>query len=271
MATKIKRYGFLTFLTFSFVSLFLLKDNCYAGNHVITPLPDSIQPPPPAPAPVSGPSYGCIGDTAIFDTDISVGCTPLWYYNDSLIASGDLPLQLVWWEPGVINISLFRSCNGQTVFMDSVSVIITAVPEVFLGNDTILNEGDSLILDAQNPGAHYQWSTGDTTRFLTVREAGEYSVTVSNSCGSDADTIVVDIETGISQKHGTDFSVVFRRGNYLFINTQKEAAYLKIIDLSGRVLYKGRFKDRIYLPKNQFYIIEVLFRDGKIKRGLFFK
>ena len=271
MTAENKRYEILIFLIISFVTLFLINENCYADKSVVTHLPDSIQPPPPAPSPVSGPTNGCVGDTAIFEADISMGCTPLWYYNDSLIAAGDLPLQLVWWEPGIINISLFRSCDGQTVFIDSVPVLVTAVPQVFLGNDTIINEGDSLILDAQNPGSQYLWSTGDTTRLITVWEAGEYSVTVSNSCGSDADTIVVDIETGISQVPGTDFPEVVRRGDYLLIKTQKEAAYLKIVNLNGRVLYSGKFKERVSLPDDQYYIIEVVFRDGKTKRGLFFK
>jgi gliding motility-associated-like protein len=46
-------------------------------------------------------------------------------------------------------------------------------------------------LDAQNPGASYLWSTGDTTQFLLAASPGQYSVTVSTNCGTAADTILI--------------------------------------------------------------------------------
>jgi hypothetical protein len=53
---------------------------------------------------------------------------------------------------------------------------------------------DSLTLD---PGAFasYRWSTGDTTRSITIRKAGTYFVTVSNQQGCSAVSSAVYIET----------------------------------------------------------------------------
>ena len=64
--------------------------------------------------------------------------------------------------------------------------------EVELGPEQNLEcNGDSVVLDAQNPGANYLWSTGDTTQTLRVVTPGAYSVTVSSNCGSNSDTVIV--------------------------------------------------------------------------------
>lgn len=74
-------------------------------------------------------------------------------------------------------VTLPNGCSGE--FSANVSLI--APPTVALGADTVLCEGQVLQLDAGNPGSTYLWSTGQTSRLLSVREAGSYSVTVSNS------------------------------------------------------------------------------------------
>ncbi len=46
-------------------------------------------------------------------------------------------------------------------------------------------------LNAQNPGATYQWSTGANSQTITITAPGTYSVTVDGPCGSGTDTIVI--------------------------------------------------------------------------------
>jgi gliding motility-associated-like protein len=64
---------------------------------------------------------------------------------------------------------------------------------VSLGPDTIrlCDVGGSYLLNAQNPGASYLWSTGATTQSITVNTPGIYSVTVSGTCGTGTDRVVV--------------------------------------------------------------------------------
>lgn len=64
---------------------------------------------------------------------------------------------------------------------------------VSLGPDTVYlcDVGGSYVLNAQNPGASYLWSTGATTQTITVNSPGLYSVTVNGSCGSGNDEIVL--------------------------------------------------------------------------------
>lgn len=58
------------------------------------------------------------------------------------------------------------------------------------GNRVSLCEGDSLRLTADNGFAAYEWSTGDTTRAITVDTAGEYTCRVYNQFGCFREDVV---------------------------------------------------------------------------------
>lgn len=64
-------------------------------------------------------------------------------------------------------------------------------PVVELGPDTVLCDGEVLMLDAANPGATYSWSNGATTRTIPVTRPGNYSVQVSNGLCQRTDAIAV--------------------------------------------------------------------------------
>ena len=61
---------------------------------------------------------------------------------------------------------------------DSVQLTVYPVPLVDLGNDTTLCGPASLILDAGNPGAIYEWSTGETSQQIEVF-AGAQTISVT--------------------------------------------------------------------------------------------
>ena len=87
-----------------------------------------------------------------------------------------------------------NGCKGA----DTIIVIINSVPQVDLGPDVTLGTGNSIILDAKNPGVVYLWSTNETTQMIIVDTPGKYFVTVTtdSSCvGSD--TVNVDMQSGI--------------------------------------------------------------------------
>jgi cyclophilin family peptidyl-prolyl cis-trans isomerase len=52
-----------------------------------------------------------------------------------------------------------------------------------LGNDTVLTDQLSFILDAGNQGAAYEWSTGETTQTIEINQSAIYWVKVS-ACGN---------------------------------------------------------------------------------------
>jgi gliding motility-associated-like protein len=67
------------------------------------------------------------------------------------------------------------------------------VANVDLGDDmTIDCEEYPILLDAQNPGSSYLWSTGETTQTINVSQSGLYRVTVTTECGIITDEIAIE-------------------------------------------------------------------------------
>jgi gliding motility-associated-like protein len=60
-----------------------------------------------------------------------------------------------------------------------------------LGADSSLCQGDVFVIGdtLPNPGTTYEWSTGDTTATIEATQSDTYSLTLTNECGTVADTI----------------------------------------------------------------------------------
>ena len=67
---------------------------------------------------------------------------------------------------------------------------------VDLGPDILACEGDVVTIPAGISGVDYLWQDGSTASSFSTSVSGEFILQVSNTCGDDTDTIVVDI-------HGT--------------------------------------------------------------------
>ena len=75
-------------------------------------------------------------------------------------------------------------CTG----LDTIIVTIHPQPDVNLGNDTIICEGESLLIDAQIDGFVYAWSNIKVSKSIKIGENGIYEVTVTDSSGTCSDT-----------------------------------------------------------------------------------
>lgn len=64
---------------------------------------------------------------------------------------------------------------------DSIAVAVNPVPNINLGPDLFLCEGDVHALSVPSGFASYAWSTGSTNASIAVAQGGTYSVTVTNS------------------------------------------------------------------------------------------
>jgi len=77
---------------------------------------------------------------------------------------------------------------------DTAQITVNSLPIVNLGNDTAFCAGSpfAAVLDAQNPGATYQWQDNSALQTFTATQAGTYTVVVTdvNSCSS-SDTLLV--------------------------------------------------------------------------------
>ena len=95
-------------------------------------------------------------------------------------------------------------CGVTTTVYDTTTVTIIGVPNVNLGNDTTLCQGQTLILNAGYAGATYLWSTGANTQTINVNTNGTYWVDLSIGACADTDTIVVNFVPGPVVNLGND-------------------------------------------------------------------
>lgn len=81
--------------------------------------------------------------------------------------------------------------DGDCSTTASVEVTVQDLPTVDLGGDETICEGESITLDAGNPGADFEWSDNSTGQTLDVTDAGTYTVTVTEGTCSASDTVEV--------------------------------------------------------------------------------
>jgi hypothetical protein len=78
---------------------------------------------------------------------------------------------------------------------DTVQIFTHTVPQVNLGNDTLVCPNVTLVLDAGNPGDSYLWDNGTTQQTRAVSETGTYFAQVTNPFGcKNADTVKIIVK-----------------------------------------------------------------------------
>jgi hypothetical protein len=121
-----------------------------------------------------------------------------------------------------VTVKNIANCKGS----DTVNVTFHPLPIVNLGNDTAFCYGNTLTLNAGNPGASYLWSTNSTSQTIDVNATGNYNVVVTSiySCvGSDNINILVkDPPSGIiNAVHGDTATYTFN-----ILNPQYVTGYI---------------------------------------------
>jgi gliding motility-associated-like protein len=87
--------------------------------------------------------------------------------------------------------------NSGCIATDSINIKVNSSPMVTLPIDTILCQGSIVKLVAPYmPNTNILWSTGSTDTVIYVSAAGNYSVTISNACGSATDDVTVSLMMG---------------------------------------------------------------------------
>ncbi|QRR02961.1 PKD domain-containing protein [Dyadobacter sandarakinus] len=87
----------------------------------------------------------------------------------------------------------FNGPKGECYSADTIEITLRKPPAFTLGADTTLCRDSSIVLTVSSDRwIEFNWSTGETTRDITVGQAGTYSVTVKdrNDC-FNADTLTV--------------------------------------------------------------------------------
>jgi hypothetical protein len=157
--------------------------------------------------------------------------------------------------------------TGNPAYKD---VIVFYEPDVFLGNDTTILQGQSLVLDAGNPGSEYLWSTGETTQTIVVNTSGTYSVNVTNPCGSASDEIEVSVYVGIDEslKTGTCFSAYLSGKKLILQDLPGDIENIRVYSVTGTLMFEGRPADEISLAGHGIYIVRATGRDKNCTRKI---
>ena len=116
---------------------------------------------------------------------------------------------------GLYAVQVRNSCGEAS---DSVMLTFEQSPEVSLGLDTLLCEGEILLLDATWPRAAYLWQDGSVEPVLVVNEAGSYSVQLATDCGEAEDQLRVDYEDAPAISLPPDTLIC--EGQFLLIDLQ---------------------------------------------------
>jgi hypothetical protein len=91
--------------------------------------------------------------------------------------------------------------DGENTVSGQTTVSVNPLPVVDLGEDTTVCENEVVTLDAENPGASYLWSTGETTQTIMVDTTGIgfgsvevwVEVTTAESC-MKSDNIIIQFD-----------------------------------------------------------------------------
>jgi hypothetical protein len=157
----------------------------------------------------------CAGEAATFKVQ-ATGTAPMEYYwrkdegSGSWSSSAEYTIPAVsLGDAGSYDVLIRNECYPSGVESNNATLTVHPLPSVSLGEDMHICEGSDLVLDAGAGLAKYEWSTGETTRTITVNDAFEYSVTVTdiNNC-SNSDKILISLDPKIpSVDLGNDLTI----------------------------------------------------------------
>lgn len=146
---------------------------------------------------ITGPTETCDIMPLTYTIHRTPGCAkPLQWLVDSskavimtyLTDSSILLLPKVYGTISIIG--KFLECDN---VRDTIKLLVAATSDyIDLGNDTTICTGATLALDAGAGFTNYKWQRGESTRSITINEAGKYWVQAEGSCGQLlSDTIIV--------------------------------------------------------------------------------
>jgi len=160
---------------------FCIITNC--GDTLIRTLQLNIAAGSAASVTSSGPVSFCTGDSVVLTA--SPGNSYLW-------STGETTRSITVNSTDNYSVTVTGSCGTSTA---SQSVLAEPLPSAVItaNGPLVFCQGNSVVLSAA-AGGNYLWSTGETSASVIVGSSGTYILSVSNSCGFDSDTVVVEVD-----------------------------------------------------------------------------
>lgn len=227
---------------------------------------------PDTPAAIVGDDNVCVMSTGIYSTQVGEGENCQWKVDGMIQSSDSTYLSYYWDTPGwhTIEVNAINDCGLSTP--SSLQVYVYDWPQVDLGNDTTIFEGQALVLDAGNPGCSYVWSTGDITQTITVTSAGIFQVLVSNVCGVAEDSIRIEVVVGLTGMAPDTELVIQISGNDIYLSvSDNEIKWIQMWDITGRLMIDSHTIGQYFLPNNGIFFVKVRTIDDHWLTKLFIK
>ena len=140
----------------------------------------------------------CRGETIVFDTK-QIEFEQKWN-------TGDSTSQITVNYEGIYNVKV--TDNIGCYQFDSIELFINELPNLSLGNDTSICEGQSINLTGGNIELNHLWNTSQTINSIDVFSTGTYSVFVTDSIGcSNSDSIKILVNELPIVNIGNDTSI----------------------------------------------------------------
>lgn len=122
--------------------------------------------------------------------------------GDSILLGQQYPCASYRWQNGARDsVFIVNKAGTYTVeinidnqiFKDTIQIQYYTLPKIYLGNDTTLCPGESILLNASLPiSATYRWQDGSTNPTFLVQNPGLYLASVTDLCGnSTTDSIEI--------------------------------------------------------------------------------
>ncbi len=122
---------------------------------------------------------------------------------DYVWSTGAITQEITVSESGIYSVEVTNAAG--CISSDDVTLTALPVPVVDLGDDITACAGDIILLDAENTGADFDWTTGDNTQTIEVTASGDYGVVVTNIYGcSESDHVVITINPSPILNLGSD-------------------------------------------------------------------
>jgi len=86
--------------------------------------------------------------------------------------------------------------NNGCEWTDTINVDEALTPQAYLPSDTLICRGSILRLFQNWPNSTISWSNGSIDTVIYVTEPGNYSVTVTNACGTATDDVTLRVSNG---------------------------------------------------------------------------
>ncbi len=140
----------------------------------------------------------CAGETLVLDPGLDlVGLRTTWQ-------DGSTDRTFTVTETGMYKVTLELSgCEAS----DSLEITYNPIPVFDLGDDQTLCPEATTVLDANFPNANYLWQDGSTNSTFTVRQAGVYTLNITENGCTGQDSVEVFYNLPFNLNIGTDTTI----------------------------------------------------------------